>query len=59
VPGKLKPAISSVFAADGLAIVDVIAVPDELPNLPHLDLDLIGHIAIAKVKEAVLAATGA
>ncbi|MBO0758482.1 MAG: ubiquinone-dependent pyruvate dehydrogenase [Bradyrhizobiaceae bacterium] len=58
-PGELKPAISNAFAADGPAIVDVIVVPDELPNLPHLDLDLIGHVAIAKVKEAVLAVTGA
>jgi hypothetical protein len=46
-------------AADGPAIIDVVVVPDEHPNLPHLDLDMIGHVAIAKVKEAVLAVTGA
>jgi hypothetical protein len=33
-------------------------VPDELPNLPHLDLDKIGHVAIA-AEEVVLAVTGA
>jgi pyruvate dehydrogenase (quinone) len=58
-PGELKSAISSAFAVDGPAIVDVIVAPDELPNLPHLDLEMIGHVAIAKVKEAVLAVIGA
>jgi len=31
---------------------------DEIPNLPHVDLDTIGHFAVAKIKEAVLAVTG-
>jgi hypothetical protein len=31
--------------------------PDELPNLPHLELDMIGHFALAKIKETVLAVT--
>jgi pyruvate dehydrogenase (quinone) len=30
-----------------------------LPNLPNLDLDMMGHFAMAKIKEAVLAVTGA
>jgi pyruvate dehydrogenase (quinone) len=34
-------------------------VADELPNLPHLDLNMIGHFAMAKVREAVLAVTDA
>jgi pyruvate dehydrogenase (quinone) len=29
-----------------------------MPNFPHLDLDKIGHYAIAKFKEALLAFTG-
>jgi hypothetical protein len=29
-----------------------------MPNFPHLDLDKIGHFAMAKIKEAVLAVTG-
>jgi hypothetical protein len=33
-------------------------VADEIPNLPHLDLETIGHFAAAKIKEAVLAVTG-
>jgi thiamine pyrophosphate-dependent acetolactate synthase large subunit-like protein len=27
-------------------------------NLPHLDLEQIGHVALARVREAVLAVTG-
>jgi pyruvate dehydrogenase (quinone) len=46
------------LAADGPAIVDAVVNPNELPNLPHLDLDVIGHFALAKVKEAVIAVTG-
>jgi thiamine pyrophosphate-dependent acetolactate synthase large subunit-like protein len=58
-PGELKDTINEAFMVDGPAIVDAVVVADELPNLPHLDLDLIGHFALAKVKEAVLAVTGA
>jgi thiamine pyrophosphate-dependent acetolactate synthase large subunit-like protein len=57
-PGALKAAIGEAFAVDGPAIVDAVVVPDELPNLPHLELDMIGHFAMAKIKEAVLAVTG-
>jgi pyruvate dehydrogenase (quinone) len=32
---------------------------DEIPNLPHVDLETIGHFALAKINEAVLAVTGA
>ncbi|MGB8899621.1 MAG: thiamine pyrophosphate-dependent enzyme, partial [Methylocella sp.] len=57
-PGNLKAAINEAFAVDGPAIVDAVVVANELPNLPHLDLDMIGHFALAKVREAVLAVTG-
>jgi thiamine pyrophosphate-dependent acetolactate synthase large subunit-like protein len=57
-PGDLKAAINEAFAVDGPAIVDAVVVANELPNLPHLDLDMIGHFALAKVREAVLAVTG-
>jgi thiamine pyrophosphate-dependent acetolactate synthase large subunit-like protein len=57
-PGELKTAISKAFAAEGPAIVDAVVVANELPNLPHLDLEMIGNVAVAKVKEAVLAVTG-
>jgi len=58
-PGELKAAIGDALAVDGPAIVDAVVVADELPNLPHLDLEMVGHFALAKVKEAVLAVTGA
>jgi hypothetical protein len=40
------------------AIVDAVVVADEMPNLPHIDLEQAGHYAVAKIKEAVLAVTG-
>jgi thiamine pyrophosphate-dependent acetolactate synthase large subunit-like protein len=57
-PDELHDAIKEALAVDGPAIVDCVVVPDEMPNFPHLDLDKIGHYAIAKFKEAVLAFTG-
>jgi thiamine pyrophosphate-dependent acetolactate synthase large subunit-like protein len=57
-PGELRGAISEALAADGPAIVDAVVVANELPNIPHLDFDMMGRFALAKVKEAVLAATG-
>jgi pyruvate dehydrogenase (quinone) len=57
-PGELKAAISEALAVDGPAIVDAVVVANELPNLPHLDLEMIGNFAMAKVKEAILAVTG-
>ena len=57
-PGELKAVLAEAFAIDGPAIVDAVVVSNELPNLPHLDLDMIGHFALAKIKEALLAVTG-
>jgi pyruvate dehydrogenase (quinone) len=57
-PGELKAAISEAFKADGPAIVDCVVAADEMPNLPHINLETVGHFAIAKIKEAVLAVTG-
>jgi pyruvate dehydrogenase (quinone) len=57
-PSDLKSAISEAFAMDGPAIVDAIVVPNELPNLPHLDVKKIGAVAIAKTKEAIIKVTG-
>lgn len=50
--------IRAAFAVEGPAIIDAVVVSDELPNLPHLDLELVGHVAMAKAKEALLAITG-
>jgi pyruvate dehydrogenase (quinone) len=57
-PDELRGAIAEALAVDGPAIVDCVVVPDELPNMPHIDLGLAKNYAIAKIKEAVIAATG-
>jgi pyruvate dehydrogenase (quinone) len=46
------------LAVDGPAIVDAVVVADEMPNMPHIELEQVGHYAVAKIKEAVLAVTG-
>jgi hypothetical protein len=56
-PGQLHAEITEALAIDGPAIVDCVVAADEMPNLPHIDLDKIGHYAVAKIKEAVLAVT--
>jgi len=57
-PAELKAALREAFAIDGPAIIDAVVVSNELPNLPHLELDVVGHVALAKVKEAMLGLTG-
>ena len=57
-PDELKKAISDALAVDGPAIVDAVVAANELPNVPHLDLEMLGQVARAKIKEAVLAVTG-
>jgi pyruvate dehydrogenase (quinone) len=57
-PNELRDAIRKALDADGPAIVDCVVAADELPNIPHIDLERIGNFAEAKIKEAVLAATG-
>jgi thiamine pyrophosphate-dependent acetolactate synthase large subunit-like protein len=54
-PNELKEVLSAALAIEGPAIIDAVVASNELPNLPHLDLDLVGHVAVAKVKEALLA----
>jgi pyruvate dehydrogenase (quinone) len=57
-PGELLAEINEALQAEGPAIVDCVVAADEMPNFPHLELDQIGHYAMAKIKEAVLAVTG-
>jgi pyruvate dehydrogenase (quinone) len=57
-PQDLKAALSEAFAVDGPAIVDAVVAADEIPNMPHIELEQIGNFALAKMKEAVLAVTG-
>jgi pyruvate dehydrogenase (quinone) len=57
-PGKLKDTLMEAFSCEGPVIVDCIVASDEMPNMPHVELGQVGHYAIAKIKEAVLAVTG-
>jgi pyruvate dehydrogenase (quinone) len=57
-PGELREAIDQALKADGPAIIDCVVAADELPNLPHIDLERVKNFAKAKIKEAVLAVTG-
>jgi pyruvate dehydrogenase (quinone) len=56
-PGELHAVISEALKIDGPAIVDCVVAADELPNFPHLELDKIGHYALAKIRETMLAVT--
>jgi pyruvate dehydrogenase (quinone) len=58
LPGDLKQAIAAALACDGPAVVDCVVAADEVPNLPHVEASMVGHYALAKIKEAVLAVTG-
>jgi pyruvate dehydrogenase (quinone) len=57
-PGELREAIDQAFNAEGPAIVDCVIPADELPNIPHIELEKIKKFAKAKVKETILAVTG-
>jgi pyruvate dehydrogenase (quinone) len=57
-PNELMAAIAEALATDGPAIVDATVAADEMPNMPHIELEQVGHYAMAKIKEAVLAVTG-
>jgi pyruvate dehydrogenase (quinone) len=57
-PAELRSVIAEAFAVDGPAIVDCVVAADEMPNVPHIELDLAAHYAVAKIKEAVVAVTG-
>ena len=57
-PGELREAIDQAFKAQGPAIIDCVVPADELPNVPHIELEKIENFAKAKVKETILAVTG-
>jgi pyruvate dehydrogenase (quinone) len=57
-PNDLMAAISEALAIEGPTIVDAVVAADEMPNMPHIELEQAGHYAVAKIKEAVLAVTG-
>ena len=57
-PGELREAIDKALKAEGPAIVDCVVAADELPNVPHIELEKIKNVAKAKIKEMILAVTG-
>jgi thiamine pyrophosphate-dependent acetolactate synthase large subunit-like protein len=57
-PNELQTAVHDALAVDGPAIVDAVVAADEMPNLPHLELEQAGHYALAKIKEALMAVRG-
>jgi pyruvate dehydrogenase (quinone) len=57
-PGELHAEINEALKVDGPAIVDCVVAADEMPNLPHVELEMVGHYAMAKVREMLLAVTG-
>jgi pyruvate dehydrogenase (quinone) len=57
-PGELRDAVGQALKADGPTIVDCVVAADEMPNIPHLELEEAGNYAKAKIKEAILEVTG-
>ena len=57
-PGELRDAIDQALNVEGPAIIDCVVAADELPNIPHLELEMMEHFAEAKIKEVVLEYTG-
>jgi thiamine pyrophosphate-dependent acetolactate synthase large subunit-like protein len=57
-PGELHGEIDEALKVDGPAVVDCVVAADEMPNLPHVDLETVGNFAVAKMREALLAVTG-
>jgi thiamine pyrophosphate-dependent acetolactate synthase large subunit-like protein len=57
-PALLQATLAEAFACPGPAIVGCVVAPDEMPNLPHIELQQVGDYAIAKIKEAIAAVTG-
>jgi pyruvate dehydrogenase (quinone) len=57
-PALLESTLIEALACPGPAIVACGVVPDEMPNLPHVELEQVGGYAVAKIKEAIAAFTG-
>jgi pyruvate dehydrogenase (quinone) len=50
--------LDQALKMEGPAIVDCVVPADELPKLPHIELEKIENFAKAKVRETILAVTG-
>jgi pyruvate dehydrogenase (quinone) len=43
-------ALADAFTIEGPAIVDAVVIADEMPNLPHVNLERVKHFALATMK---------
>jgi pyruvate dehydrogenase (quinone) len=57
-PGELRKVIDQALKTEGPVIVDCVVAADELPNLPHIDLERVENFVKARIKETILAFTG-
>jgi pyruvate dehydrogenase (quinone) len=57
-PDQLRQAIDDGFKAEGPTIIECVVPADELPNVPHIQPEIVANVAKAKVKERILAVTG-
>jgi hypothetical protein len=51
-PDELHDEINEALTVGGPAVVDCVVAADEMPNLPHIDLETVGNFAVAKIREA-------
>src|SRR5215470_17552693 len=47
--------IAGALAVERPAIVSYVVAADEMPDVPHIELDLAAHYDVAKIQEAVIA----
>jgi pyruvate dehydrogenase (quinone) len=57
-PRDLTATIREALAVEGPTIIDAVVAANELPNLPHIEAEMLGRFAQAKVREAILAVNG-
>jgi pyruvate dehydrogenase (quinone) len=53
-----RPELDEAFTVDGPAIIDCVVPADEMPNLPHIEMNQIGNYAVAKIREAIHTVSG-
>ena len=58
-PDELERAVRKLLVSPGAAILDVKVDADELPTLPHIKVDQVWKFGLARVKEAIISASGA
>lgn len=55
---ELESGLQELFASTSPAILNVFIDPDELPCMPHIQLDQVWKFGMARVKEAILSIRG-